>query len=262
MSIAVPIQVIVVHGTTPAVCLPVPGPPALRRLTTASTHDPQSPPGDRWLPPALAAAYALLWAAAAVHPVSRDGWLLENVLPAAILGLLGGMYRRWHLSDVSYLCVALFLALHVAGAHYTYGLVPLGEWLRGPVAGAGWGGRNPYDRVVHFAFGLCWFYPTREALFYNVDRRGTATFFAVAAVLGASAIYEVLEWGAALVVDPAAAARFVGTQGDPWDAQQDMALAWLGALVAAALTAAASRLAHRGRPAAAGAPRPRAYRTV
>ena len=239
----------------------VSGPSALRRLTTASTHDPQSPPGERWLPPALAAAYALLWAAAAVQPVSRDGWLLENVLPAAILGLLGGMYRRWHLSDVSYLCVALFLALHAVGAHYTYGAVPLGEWLRGPRAGAaGWGGRNPYDRVVHFAFGLCWFYPTREALFYNVNRRGTATLFSVAAVLGASAIYEVLEWGAALVVAPAAAARFVGTQGDPWDAQQDMALAWLGALVAAVLTAAASRVAHGRRERAAHPSGAAAYR--
>ena len=221
--------------------------PTLRttRLTTATTHDPLSAAGDRWLPPLLLAGYALLWVAAAVRPATRDGWLLENVLPLSILGLLGGMYRRWHLSDASYLCVALFLALHAAGAHYGYAEVPVAPWLREWLAGGG--GRNPYDRVVHFAFGLCWFYPTREALFYNVNRRGTATLFAVAAVLGASAIYEILEWGAAQVVAPATAASFVGAQGDPWDAQQDMALAWAGALVAAGLTAAASRAAHRRR---------------
>ena len=239
------------------------GIPPLRRLTTATTHDPESPPGDRWLPPVLLAGYAALWVAAAVDPVSRDGWLLENVLPLSILGLLGGMYRRWHLSDASYLCVAVFLVLHAAVAHYTYGQVPLGEWLRGPLAAAGWGARNPYDRLVHLAFGLCWFYPTREALFYNVNRRGTATVFAVAAVLGASAVYEVLEWGAALIVAPATATGFVGTQGDPWDAQQDMALAWLGALIAAAATAVASRLARRRRAAAADrVPPVGAYRTV
>ena len=235
---------LVTRGTPPAQIRRV---PTLQtaRLTTATTHDPLSAVGDRRLPPLLLAGYALVWATTALSPASRDGWLLENVLPLSILGLLGGMYRRWHLSDVSYLCVALFLALHAVGAHYGYAEVPVWEWLRAGLGGEG--ARNPYDRVVHFAFGLCWFYPTREALFYNVNRRGTATLFAVAAVLGASAIYEILEWGAARLVAPATAASFVGAQGDAWDAQQDMAIAWAGALVAAALTAAASRVARRRR---------------
>ncbi|CAA9355978.1 MAG: Integral membrane protein, partial [uncultured Gemmatimonadaceae bacterium] len=218
----------------------MPTPTPFRRLTTATTHDPLGALGERWLPPALLAAYALLWTAAALRPASREGWLLENVLPLSILGLLGGMYRRWHLSDASYLCVAVFLALHAAGAHYGYADVPVAPWLRAWLGGPG--GRNPYDRLVHLAFGLCWFYPTREALLYNVSRRGTATVFSVAAVLAAGAVYEVLEWGAALLVAPATAASFVGAQGDPWDAQQDMAFAALGALLAAALTAALARV--------------------
>lgn len=220
-------------------------PPA--RLTTATTHDPRSPSGRRWLPPLLVSAYLALWVGAAIDPVSRGGWALENVLPVSLVALLAGMYRRWHLSDAAYLCVALFLALHVAGAHYGYGEVPLGAWMRELFRAVGWGTRNPYDRLVHFAFGLCFVYPTREALLYHVPRRRTATLFAVAAVLAASAVYEILEWGAARLVAPATAARFVGAQGDPWDAQQDMALAGLGAVIAAVLTSWAADWARRRR---------------
>jgi putative membrane protein len=203
-----------------------------RWLTTADTHDPEGAPGRRRLPPALAGAYAALWAGLAVAPVDRTGWLLENALPLSLVAMLAGMYRRWHFSDASYLCIAAFLALHAIGAHYTYPEVPLGEWLRGVFLAVGWGERNPYDRVVHFAFGLLLVYPLREALQHHVWRRGAATLLAVAAVLALSAVYEVLEWGGARLLAPGDAARFVGAQGDPWDAQQDMALAWAGAMLA------------------------------
>ena len=200
-------------------------------LTTATTHDPQAAPGRRWLPPALAGAYAALWVGAAVTPASRDSWLLENALPVSLLALLAGMYRRWHLSDASYLCIAAFLVLHLAGAHYSYAEVPLGRWV-GDALGADGGPRNHYDRVVHFAFGVLFFYPLREVLLYHVWRRGAAALLAVGAVLALGGAYEVLEWGVAQLVAPDAAARFVGAQGDRWDAQQDMALAWLGATLA------------------------------
>lgn len=210
-------------------------------FTTATTHDPRSPARERLLPPALAALYAALYAALAVHPVDRGNWLIESALPLSLLALLAGMYRRWHLSDASYLCVALFLAAHTVGAHYSYAHVPLGEWARDRLAAAGWGTRNPYDRVVHFAFGALFVYPLREALLHHVRSRVTAAVFAVGGVLALSAAYEVLEWGVARLVAPGAAARFVGTQGDPWDAQQDMALAWLGSVAGAAMVAALGR---------------------
>jgi putative membrane protein len=47
-------------------------------------------------------------------------------------------------------------------------------------------------------------------------------------------LYEVLEWAVAAVADPAAGTAYLGTQGDQWDAQKDMGLAILGALLAAA----------------------------
>jgi putative membrane protein len=212
-----------------------------RWLTTAATHDPESAPGRRWLPPALAGAYAALWAGTAVAPVDRVGWLLESALPLSLVALLAGMYRRWHLSDASYLCIGAFLALHTIGAHHTYPGVPLGEWLRDAFAVVGWGTRNPYDRLVHLAFGLLAVYPLRELLQHHVWRQRTAAVLAVGGVLALSAVYEVLEWAAARVVAPAAAARFVGAQGDPWDAQQDMALAWLGSVLGALASSAGAR---------------------
>ena len=46
-----------------------------------------------------------------------------------------------------------------------------------------------------------------------------------------SAIYELIEWGAAITVDPQAGLAFLGSQGDVWDAQKDMFLAGIGALI-------------------------------
>jgi len=218
-----------------------------RWITTAATHDPRSAPGRRWLPPALAGAYAALWAGTAVQPVDRAGWLLENLLPLSLVALLAGMYRRWHLSDASYLCIAAFLALHAIGAHYTYPLVPLGEWLRDVLAAVGWGTRNPYDRLVHFAFGLLLVYPLREFLQHHVWRPTAATVLSVACVLALGGVYEVLEWGGAQLMAPGTAERFVGAQGDAWDAQQDMALAWLGSMVAVAARWGVERARRAGR---------------
>jgi uncharacterized membrane protein YjdF len=57
-----------------------------------------------------------------------------------------------------YVLITLFVALHAAGAHYTYSEMPLGNWLRDALFLA----RNHYDRVVHFAFGLLIAFPLRE----------------------------------------------------------------------------------------------------
>jgi putative membrane protein len=50
-------------------------------------------------------------------------------------------------------------------------------------------------------------------------------------VLGLAAGYEFIEWGSALAMDPEGGDRFLGTQGDVWDAQSDMLFAGIGAAV-------------------------------
>ncbi len=50
-------------------------------------------------------------------------------------------------------------------------------------------------------------------------------------IFGFAAIYELIEWAAALALDPAGGDAFLGTQGYVWDPQSDMLYAGIGATV-------------------------------
>jgi putative membrane protein len=213
----------------------------------------------RPLVPALLAGYAAVWAWAAVAPVDRAEWWLEQLLPAGTLVFLVLAWRKrlLRLSDASYAALALFLALHAAGARYGYEATPAGAWLAERLGTA----RNPYDRVVHLAFGLLVAYPLREVWLrfgrFTRFARAWASVHAWVLVLAGSAVYEVLEWGAARLFAPGLGSAFVGAQGDVWDAPADMGMAAAGAtlgLLAAELAhvAAARRAAARARAAGAG----------
>jgi len=183
----------------------------------------------------LALAFAAVWTWAAVAPLFRQDWLLENLLVFLFVPLVLLTGRYFRLSNLSYTLVTLFLALHVVGSHYTYAHVPFGETLKDWFDAS----RNMYDRLVHFAFGLLMAYPMRE-MFVRVTRaRGFWGYsLPVELTLAFSALYEVLEWLTAASVDPEAGLAFLGAQGDPWDAQKDMLLAGMGACVAMLATAA------------------------
>jgi putative membrane protein len=185
----------------------------------------------------LLGLFGLLWAALAIDPADRSTWLLENTLPALLLAALIAAHRRVHFSRTTYVLLFVYLCLHTLGAHYTYSLVPYDAWwqkLTGATVSAelGWT-RNNYDRVLHFLFGLCLAVPARELLVGIVRVRGSwACVLAVCLVMAASSVYELLEWAAAMVFGQGLGTRFLGTQGDEWDAQRDMALAALGAMLA------------------------------
>ena len=192
----------------------------------------------------LLGAYLTLWGVLALAPADRGTWWLENLLPLSLVVVLAGTWRHWPLSDGAYAAVAGFLSLHALGAHWGYPQVPAGEWLRAVFHEVGWATtRNPYDRVVHFAFGLLLLRPLEETLARLVWRPWAATVLAVAVLLALGGLYEVFEWGAARLLAPDAAGAFVGAQGDPWDAQQDLALAGVGCAVTLL-----SRLAGRHAP--------------
>ncbi len=180
---------------------------------------------------ALLAGYLALWVAMAIGPHDRGDWLLENLIVFVAAALLLATRRAFAFSNFSYLLIAVFLALHAVGAHYTYSLTPFGDWLAASLGLA----RNPYDRLVHFAFGLLLAYPLHE-----MGRRvlhvhgGWSYALAAIAILALSSVYEIVESWAARVVDPALGQAFLGTQGDEWDAQKDMTLAVVGAAIALA----------------------------
>lgn len=192
------------------------------------------------VPLALLAVYILFWALLAIDPRDRFTWFLENCLVFLFVPLLVLTYGHFRLSNVSYSLLFVYMALHAVGGHYGYSHVP-GDW-------ESWGfERNHYDRVVHFAFGLLLAYPVRELFLRVVGARGFWAFYLpFDMMVSFSALYEILEWLAVLVTPGEAGVEFLGSQGDPFDAMKDMALAALGAAITMALTAVVART--RARP--------------
>jgi putative membrane protein len=189
----------------------------------------------------LGLVYLVWWIIMAINPKHFDDWLLENMLVVAAAALLVFTYKSFPLSLVSYTCIFVFMMLHALGAHYTYAEVPYQEWL--PMFA---GGRNHFDRLVHFLYGLLLAYPIREMFLRIGNVRGFWGYFLpLDLTMSTSMLYELIEWGAAEVVGGDLGAAYLGTQGDIWDAQKDMALASIGALIAMTITALVNRRMQR-----------------
>jgi putative membrane protein len=177
--------------------------------------------------------YLLFWALMAIAPVSRFDWLVQNTTPFLFACLLTSTYRRFQFSPISYLLITLFMTLHVIGAHYTYAQVPLGDWIKDVFALS----RNSFDRVVHFSFGLLMTYPLREIFRRSLNvNRTMGNILSLSGAMAFSALWEILEWGLAQAVSPESGIAYLGAQGDQWDAQNDMAVAFYGAMVCLGLT--------------------------
>jgi putative membrane protein len=132
------------------------------------------------------------------------------------------------LSRVSYTLIFLFLCFHEIGAHFTYGRVPYDDLFRrwfgtGFNDLVGWE-RNNYDRVVHFLYGLMLAYPVREIFLRVANARGFWGYFLPLDLTCPRPCLRTLERATAVVLGNGAM-DYLGTQGDPWDAHKDMALA-------------------------------------
>jgi|SRR5215469_12987830 len=172
----------------------------------------------------------LIWLAwSAIRPHDRLTWMLE-VFPGVVgMAVLLAIYNRFRFTTLVYTLIVLHCGILFVGGHYTYAEVPLFSWIRDHFHLA----RNDYDRVGHFAQGFVPYMIAREvAIRRRVFRsKGWRIFFCVAVCLAISALYELFEWRSA-VIGGSAADAFLGTQGDPWDTQEDMATALFAALIA------------------------------
>ncbi len=176
----------------------------------------------------LGLVYIAWWVLMAIKPLDFHDWLLENALVVLGVGLLLYTAKSFPLSRISYTCIFVFMMLHALGAHYTYALVPYQEWF--PALA---GGRNHFDRLVHFCYGLLLAYPIREMFLRIGNVRGFWGYFLpLDLTMSTSMLYELIEWGAAEYFGGDLGMAYLGTQGDVWDAHKDMALASLGALIA------------------------------
>ena len=187
----------------------------------------------------LAGLGALLLLCQIDQPFPKTAWL--HHFPT-FLTLLEAPFalRRWPLSDAALACLVAFLVLHTIGGRYTYSAVPYDRValaLTGTSISEALGlSRNHYDRLVHLSYGLLTILPVREALerHFGLSRR-VSLYIAFESVLAVSAVYEIVEWLFTLALAGPTAAAYNGQQGDIWDAQKDMVLAALGAMIALGL---------------------------
>ncbi|HTL62169.1 MAG TPA: DUF2238 domain-containing protein [Nitrospira sp.] len=188
--------------------------------------------GNKRLLTGLVVWYGLLSLWVAYAPADRQFWLLSSILPGLLVVVLIGTHRFLPLSPASYILITLFLSLHMIGVRYTYAEVPAGAWLEQAVPL----GRNQYDRIVHFCFGFLLTYPIEELFRLTVSLRGWLLYYLpVMTVLGLSGLWEIVESWVARVVHPELGITYLGSQGDVWDAQKDMAAAMYGALLSMAV---------------------------
>ena len=156
-------------------------------------------------------------------------WVLE-VFPAIIaVAVLAFTYRRFPLTNLLYVLIFVHSLILMAGGHYTYARVPLGFWMESTFHFT----RNHYDRIGHFAQGFVPAIAAREVfLRKNIVKPGPwLVAIVIFGCLGVSALYELFEWVTAVMAGSSADA-FLGTQGDPWDTQEDMCMAGIGAISA------------------------------
>lgn len=185
--------------------------------------------GSHALPLLLLAVVAGALVVSAVGPTDRLTWWLEvaPVLIAAPVLMLTA--RRFPLTKLLYVLIAVHALILILGGHYTYAQVPLGYWAQDLFDLA----RNPYDRLGHFAQGFVPAMIAREILLRSspLNRGGWLFFIVCCIALAVSAGYEFIEWWTAIIGGGSAEA-FLGMQGDVWDTQWDMFLALCGAITA------------------------------
>lgn len=178
---------------------------------------------------AAAAILVCLLVLSGLHPYDRTTWMLEVFPVVLALPLMALTYRRFPLTTLLYACAFLHALVLMAGGAYSYARVPLGFQIADLLQLS----RNPYDKIGHFFQGFVPALAAREILIRGGYVRGRRMlgFIVLCIVLAISASYELIEWGAAVVLGQGAD-EFLGTQGDPWDTQSDMLLALIGATAA------------------------------
>lgn len=180
----------------------------------------------------LVALVVLLLAWSGIQPYDRATWWMEVApifLAAPVLWL---SRERFPLTSLLVVLIAAHAIVLLVGGAYTYARVPAGFWVQEQFSLS----RNPYDELGHFMQGFVPALVAREIFVrQGIVRAGVwPSILGVAMALSVSLIYELIEWGAAIALGQGAE-EFLGTQGDVWDTQSDMGMAFLGALIAVTL---------------------------
>lgn len=157
-------------------------------------------------------------------------WFFEVIIGFVGISILLLTYHKFRFSNLVYILVAIHFAILATGAHYTYAEMPLFDWLRDAFDLS----RNHFDRVGHFAQGFVPAIIAREIFLRktNLKKGKMLAFIVIFTILGLSAFYEFIEWWSVILIYSSEGVAWLGTQGDIWDAHQDMFMAFSGAILA------------------------------
>lgn len=166
----------------------------------------------------------IIWSG--INPSLPEVWLAEIVPILLIFIPLVVTFKRFQFSNSAYVFMSCWLILHTIGAHYTFANVPF-DWFSDLIGSD----RNHFDRFAHFSIGF-YAYPIAEFLTRREHCKPfIAALFGLCAIMAIAAGYEIIEWWYAVLAGGEAGIEFLGSQGDVWDAQQDMLADTFGAVV-------------------------------
>lgn len=180
--------------------------------------------------------YFLILVVSCVKPPFPDELYLQHSITVLVATFLVYTTIKNNLGNKAFAFIVAFMLLHIIGARWIYSYTPYDQWIKsltGFSINSYFGfKRNQYDRLVHFFFGFLMLIPLREiySRWFGSNLK-ISSHLAFLFILSASMIYEVFEWLITIVLSPDDANAYNGQQGDFWDAQKDMALAMLGALI-------------------------------
>ena len=189
---------------------------------------------QRLTPPQWLAVYCLIigiWSL--IGATDFWVWVFEIYMGVIAVVVLLWTYRRFPFSNVLYIVVGVHFTVLAVGAHYTYAGMPLFNWLRDTFALS----RNHYDRVGHFFQGFTPALVAREILLRKTTlKRGWMLSYIVVSICGAiTAMWEILEAWIVQLFYTTSGPEWLGWQGDIWDAQNDMTMCFIGAILAVVL---------------------------
>ncbi len=170
--------------------------------------------------------FSSIWIFQFLRCIDTKDWFIENILVFIFIPILVVTYRQFQFSVNAYLCFFCFLFLHIYGAEYAYTQNPLGEALQNNYHLT----RNPYDRIVHFSFGLFLALPIKELLQYKKVKK-LIEVNTIQIIFSLATIFEMIEWAVAVLATKETGETYVATQGDVWDAHKDIVLAVMGAAI-------------------------------
>lgn len=178
-----------------------------------------------YFPHFIAVTYVIFFIALGIAPVSRQVWLAEIIPVVLIFTTLVVTYKKFRFSNVTYALLSIWIFWHTVGGHYTFADVPFG-WVS-EILGSE---RNHFDRIGHFIIGFYAFAMAEWLLRKRYCGFKLAIIFSLFFIMSIAAAYEIIEWWYAVAEGGNAGVEFLGSQGDIWDAQQDMLSDTLGAI--------------------------------